>query len=510
MQRAKAQRFMGGWWAFPGGGLASGDAALEVVGEVAVPPETDPMGALPEAMLDGIELGELLIPGLVAAALRELVEEMGWWVGEELVEVNEADLARLRQKETTIADLAEKYGPFDAGKLTYAGRWLTPPLGPMRFDNRFFLLDADGLEPRPWEREVEAAEWIDPGEALERWHTGGCMIAPPVRHLLRVLAEDSLDRLDRLVDPQEANLGPFRRIEFQPDVLLFPQRTLTLPPAATTNCVVVGGEERILIDPGSSLCEEQERLLRGLDELEGGRTSIREIWLTHHHPDHIGGAKALAQELGVSIVAHPITAELLRGRIAIDRTVEDGERVALAGDPGMELEVLHTPGHAPGHICLAIVNPSSEVPNSGAPNSEATAGQDRRWVLAGDMISGVSTIIIDPPTGNMGDYYRSLERLRDLDFGVMLPAHGPPMLDGHAVFERTLRHRRKREERIREAWERGVRKKGQLVKAAYDEELPPFVVPLAMRQVAAHLEHLELERLDRKEGRREVSGDLPA
>lgn len=479
IRRASGQRFMGGWYAFPGGGVGRRDADLPLAGQPRGHDETDPTGALPVAMLDGIDLGPLIVPGLVAAALRELAEEVGWLIaGPELERAVENELiVRMREGVWLGELLVERDLRLEASSLTCAGRWLTPPLGPMRFDNRFFLLAAGDREADPSAREVEVAEWVRPVEALERWRSGEILAAPPVLHVLRVLAEMSpagLGAPERLTSPVEANLGPFRRIEFQPGVLQLPLRTATLPPAGTTNCFVLGeAGRRVVIDPGSPFAEDQRRLLEVLAELPGGAEGVHEVWLTHQHPDHVGGVVALTDRLGVPVVAHHETGRLLEGAVRVDRQLEDGQQVRLGGSPEIAVTVLHTPGHAPGHLCFAST--------------------DNRWLIAGDMISGVSTIVIDPPEGNMADYFRSLERLAKLDSRVVLPAHGPPLLGGGRTFRRTLEHRRWREERIHAAWAAGERSAGALVRAAYDEDLPSFVLPLAERQVVAHLEHLGLD-----------------
>lgn len=493
IRRAAGQRFMGGWYAFPGGGVGRRDADLPLAGQPRGHAEVDPKGALPEAMLDGLELGPLIVPGLVAAALRELAEEVGWLVTDPPFDRElEGELIARTRAGARLGGLLSEHGlRLDAGRLTCAGRWLTPPLGPMRFDNRFFLLPADGREPARSEREVEVAEWVRPAEAVERWRAGEIMAAPPVLHVLRVLADadpTSSEAIGRLARPVEANLGPFRRIEFQPGVLQLPLRTATLPPAGTTNCFILGDPgRRVVIDPGSPFAEDQERLTEVLAELPGGIGAVHEIWLTHHHPDHIAGVAALAAQVGVPVLAHRETARLLSGVVEVDRHLEEGQTVNLGDQPAVDLIVLHTPGHAPGHLCFAST--------------------DNRWLIAGDMISGVSTVVIDPPEGDMADYFQSLERLAELDSGVVLPAHGPPLLGGRRAFSRTLDHRRWREERIHEAWTAGERGLRALVDAAYDEELPDFILPLAERQVVAHLQHVGVEHELETSGRAEAAGE---
>jgi glyoxylase-like metal-dependent hydrolase (beta-lactamase superfamily II)/8-oxo-dGTP pyrophosphatase MutT (NUDIX family) len=420
VRRAETVPFMPGWHAFPGGAVAEGDAELPVAGL---------------AGREGME------PAVVAAALRELFEETGLRV--------------------------------DASALTFAGRWLTPPFAPLRFDNRFFLLEwrADReLQPEVEAGELADGEWIEPAAALERWRSGEVLAAPPILHFLSVLAEDGPEAgLPRLLDPVEADLGPYRRIEFRPGVLMVPLRTPTLPPATHTNAYILGTGPAVLVDPGSPWPEEQEKLLATVREGETrlGRR-VEAIWLTHHHPDHAAGAAAAARSLGVAVRAHRVTVERLAGSgIAFERPLEDGETVELG--MGFRVRVVHTPGHTRGHLCFLV--------------------EGDRTLVCGDLVSALSTIVIDPPEGRMADYLASLARARDLAPRFLFPAHGPVLRPGAGVLEEVLAHRRAREARILAAWRDGVREPAGLVTAAYDA-LAPGLQPVAERQVAAHLEHL--------------------
>lgn len=441
-------RFMGGFHAFPGGGVSRQDRHLEDTGRPVGWDEGPADAAMPAAVTAGLgDLGPVLGEGLVACALRELHEETG------------LSLSPATESE----------------RLVYAGRWLTPPLGPMRFDNRFFLLEwpeTETQQPRVASSEAEAGEWIRPADALDRWRSGDIVTAPPILHILEVLREQGPERgLPRLRAPIEANLGPHRRIEFRPGVLLFPLRTPTLPPASYTNCYVLGTEQSVLVDPGSADEVEIDRLAQALTALDSqsGR-SIRAIWLTHHHPDHIGGVPALRERLGVPVCAHRETAERLRKLgIPVDRELEDDQRVVLGGEDGFTVRVVHTPGHARGHLCFL----------------EESFGS----MLVGDLIAGFGTIVIDPPEGQMGDYLESLRRVRDLAPQALFPAHGPMTIDSVAKIEEYLQHRLWREERILEAWRAGARIPATMLDRVYDD-VPAIAHPLAERQIEAHLEHL--------------------
>lgn len=479
LRRAAALPFMGGWRAFPGGGLERGDAALPVSGTPAHPQPGGRTPGLPDlATLSG---DPDLAPGLAAAALRELYEETGVLIAEG----GELGAAARAPARPPLAELlAGRAARLDAGRLVFAGRWLTPPFAPVRFDNRFFLAAwraADG-EPEAGPPESASGEWIAPARALERVGGGGEMAAPPIVHLLRVLAEEGPERgLRRLMDTSEANLGPLRRIELRPGILLFPLATATLPPASHTNVHLVGHGEALLIDPGADDERENERLLAALDAARErlGRRAVA-ILLTHHHPDHVGGAAALARRLGIPVWAHAATAEhVARRGIAVARQLADGERIELAGTPPMTLLVHHTPGHARGHLAL-------EVEGAGD-------------LLGGDHVAGFSTIVIAPPEGDMDDYLASLERMRARGLRTLFPAHGAPLLEVDAALEAVIAHRLDRERQILTAWRAGHHAAAEILPVVY-ADTPPLLHPLAERQIEAHLERLkrrgELQRGD--------------
>src|SRR5215204_1353738 len=180
VRRAEALAFMGGWHAFPGGGLSRSDAAIPVSGEPSGLGGLPPAAGFPESLMSqATEPGPDIIPGLVACAIRELHEETGI-----LLE--------------------------DASRLVWAGRWLTPPFAPVRFDNRFFLLEwpeSEPVQPSVLPGECDDGEWIDPRAAWDSWRRGDVLAAPPILHILDVLAQDGPagQGLRRLQDPSETN-----------------------------------------------------------------------------------------------------------------------------------------------------------------------------------------------------------------------------------------------------------------------------------------------------------------
>jgi endoribonuclease LACTB2 len=481
VKRSEELPFMGGWHAFPGGGLARTDTEIPIAG---TPRRTGggvaaPIAAgLPQALRDAVAaVGPDMVPGLAACALRELFEETGLLLVDRPLapELLARERRALLGREATFAETLRRLDATpDASPLIWAGRWMTPPFAPMRFDNRYFLLEwpaGRSQQPEILPGELEHGEWIDPSAARECWRRGEVLAAPPILHILKVLAEDGPDAgLPRLVDPAESNLGPHRRVEMRPGVLMFPLPTATLPPASTTNAYLLGFGEAVLVDPGPTDEREIDRLATALAvarERLGRRATA--IWLTHHHPDHVGGAARLAELLGVPIAAHERTADRLAERgITVDRLLSDGERVVLPGEPPMTVQAVHTPGHARGHLCFF----------------EEEGGS----LLCGDLAAGLGMIVVDPPEGDMDDYLASLRKVRDLAPRTLFPGHGPAVKNAVAKLEEYLEHRLWREDRILAAWNQGMGP-AEMLPVVYDD-VPAAAYPLAERQVLAHLERL--------------------
>lgn len=480
VQRSPALRFMGGWHAFPGGALAEEDRGLALGGNPRGILETPSQAGMPEPVPTDLAANE--VPGIVACALRELFEECGILPlspdGGALSQEG-LDAAR-RQLLDETASFPGLLAPWrarpDARRLVYAGRWITPPLAPVRFDNRFFLLEwteTEAVQPSIWPGELSLGEWIEPARALAAWERGEVLTSPPIAHILRVLAEDGPEGgLPRLVAPVEANLGPFRKVEFRPGVVLIPLRTPTLPPATHTNSFLLGLGEAVLVDPGSPLPGEiaaLKRCLRDARQLHG--LDVKEIWLTHHHPDHVGGLEEIRGEFRLPVCAHRATAERLAGLgIAIDRFLEDGQRIVLGGARPFPVQVRHTPGHARGHLCFY----------------DETYGS----LIAGDLVAGIGTIVIDPPEGDMAQYLDSLEKMIELAPRTLFPAHGPPKREALGSLIRLREHRLAREAKVLAAWQGGLREPLAMVPDVYGEEIPPEIHPVAARQVLAHLDRL--------------------
>ena len=298
------------------------------------------------------------------------------------------------------------------------------------------------------------------------------MMAPPIRYALETLSLGLDDIESRLTRDTRARGGEIYAIEMRKGIVLVPVRTPTLPPATHTNCYLIGGNELIVIDPASPYPEEQVILDSVLEDMVAEGRKIREIWLTHRHSDHISGANHLRDRWKIPIAAHKITAEEIRGIVEVDRFLVDGERVELAGDPGWLLQVLHTPGHARGHVCILE--------------------EKRRSVITGDLMAGIGTILIDPPEGHMATYLASLRQLQELNPAALFFAHGQASATAQEKLREYIDHRIMREEKILKAWEGGIRTADEIVPQVYSD-VHPKMWSLAERSVTAHLEKLREE-----------------
>ncbi len=318
VRRSQRMPFLGGFHAFPGGQRDESDADVAV---------------------ENCEDAERA--AMISCAARELFEELGVLVahGAQTLTVGQRAslLDDLESGRMTWPQLVEHYGlHLDSTDWTFVGRWVTPPFSPRRFDTWFFLVDCPSKqEPRLTnDAELDACEWTRASEAVERWQRSEVLTVPPVLHALRTLAGGlTKDLVERFLFAPQAHAQPVRRIEFRPGFICFPVRTPTKPPATHTNCYIVGSRDVIIIDPASVYEDEQEALAACVDELRAEGRNIREIILTHLHPDHVGGVRALSEHLWgrVPVAAHRLTAEALEGPVRVDRLIEDGDVIDLPG-----------------------------------------------------------------------------------------------------------------------------------------------------------------------------------
>jgi len=271
---------------------------------------------------------------------------------------------------------------------------------------------------------------------------------------------DALYEQVRALVPTTQAAVPQGVMRVAPGIRVLALRTPTLPPAVHTNVYLVGPETGpvAVVDPGSPYPEEQAALDRAL-----AAAPPAAVLLTHHHGDHVGGAMALAERWSVPIVAHAATARRLAGRVRVTEIAGDGDAV-------YGTTAVFTPGHAEGHLCFAVGDA----------------------VIAGDMVAGLGTILIDPSEGDMAVYLASLEHLLARPQMTLLPAHGPAIPDGHGKLREYLAHRRLREARVCAALTDEPRTLDALVPEVYSDT-PRALWGLAERSLLAHLIKLARE-----------------
>jgi len=514
LQRTSKAVFLPGAFVFPGGALDPDDSSERAARRVRGMDDAQASARL------GLASGGL---AYWVAAARECFEESGillaWNERQTPVDPERAKaLEHLRQPLNAgtllFSDFLEKENLFvPAQEIAYYSHWITAPGRARRFSTRFFVACAPAGQQGAHDRsETVHSVWVSPREALERGKRKEIELIFPTRSTLSDLAHFTtpravLEHARSLGDIEvnaacwaldhEGSQRLFRRADppyfeihwsdpeetgntcfvIQPGI---PKRldryvariTAPNPGAMTgpgTNTYLVGEEELAVIDPGPAI----ESHIAKIIETGAGRSGSRIRWIltTHTHMDHSPAAAALKAATGAQVLGRPAPPGASQDRgYASDRAPADGETMSLGK---LRLRAIHTPGHASNHLCYLL--------------------EQTKMLFTGDHVMQGSTVVINPPDGDMRAYLASLEKLLAEDIAIIAPGHGYLIGAPHKEVRRLVAHRLAREAKVAAALKRrGTSTLEELVTDVYDD-VSPKLHPVAMRSLTAHLDKLVAE-----------------
>ena len=446
------------------------------------------------------------------AAMRECFEEAGLLFTAGDVEPDAAVLDQvaelrpaLNRRELSLPDLCSRFGlKLAADRLLYLDHWLTPPGVPKRYDTRFFVTRAPHTQVASQDDgETDAQLWITPAEALQR--KAELRLAPPTFRIIELLQR--LGNVDavlaharalaqvpcimprlaggskglRPVMPSEApyaelgrldpdghgrfsyDLAPATAVQLSPRLIRVTANNGSMMTGPGTNTYLIGGgqaNEWAVLDPGPA---DDAHVQAILDAAPG---PVRWIFVTHTHKDHSPAAQALKARTGAPLHGMaPLHAEWQDTDFVPDVPLRGDENFALPGDS--TLRVLHTPGHAGNHLCYLL--------------------DEERLLFTGDHVMQGSTVVINPPDGDMGAYLKSLRALLALDIDWIAPGHGFLMAAPRQAMQQIIDHRLKRESKVLAALPGDeALPLDDLLARVYDD-VPAKLHAMARRSLLAHL-----------------------
>jgi len=524
LRRAERGDHNSGAWVFPGGIVDARDRDAA--------PLCSGLDDAQASRLLGLESGGI---GYFVAAVRECFEESGLLFaydapGVLLAPARDAAAqladwrAKLHRGERSMADLCRDEGlTVAADRLAYFSHWLTPPGRAKRFDTRFFIAEAPPAQTVSHDG-IEAVEhrWMSPADALARAGEGDAFkLMTPTQKTLEAIAR--FDRAAALlewaraprtvplvmprvgvgaqgprpvtpdepawaeigrIDPQghghaSYDIRPGVAVRLSPHLVRVTAHNGSVMTGPGTNTYLVGGGPRnewAVIDPGPA----DKHHVRAV--LAAAPGPVKWILATHTHMDHSPAVALLKAETGAAVYgrrpAHP---EWQDASFEPDHELAGGERLTL--DEGITLRAIHTPGHASNHLCYLF--------------------EQERTLFTGDHVMQQSTVVINPPDGDMAAYIGSLRALlRDEADALqwLAPGHGFLMAEPRRALQWIVEHRLKREAKVLDALrDLGPATVEQLLVQVYDD-VPARMHGVATRSLKAHLLKLRDEGRARHDG----------
>ena len=442
--RSETMAAFPGYWAFTGGGVSRVDAA-----------------AVESFSVLDVEHGKF-----IACILRETCEELGVAPnGDHVISIEEsARFDVIKDKANWLPHAEDCNIPVNIDNINILGHRITPPFGPVQFDNAFIHFHCGDWQSVPEfdlepQTEFDEIMWARPQDILDRWSRHEIKVAPPVvsvlMEIIRVLEFSNNDMVEAAQNI--SNRQPGRQsILFAYGVEVLPIRTVTLPPADHTNCYLVGDPEGdfIIVDPAIRYREDMENLVEAVKRHNGVPIAVA---YTHSHSDHLADADLLKEAFDLPIWASEYTAK----QVNCDRILHNGEVLQLGNQ---QWRVIITHGHHPGHLCFA-----------------GDAG-----LIAGDMVAGFGTILIPPATGDMDLYIEELDQLKLLEPHLLFPSHGPVIALPQQKLTYYIDHRGARHNKVLQAVKEGSCQLSEIAVKAY-ADTPNAHPGLAKDQTLTHL-----------------------